>query len=416
MNLHFIKGLALWYMHRPRRIKMYIDRNRRNQERICKKDSVVVVFFASNISMWRYQGLYEEMLKFPRFKAYIVLSPLNAYSKEQKKESVECLRSYFKSKGIKYIDYDINKMRGYDIKKFLKPDILFYPQPYYTVMCKEHRYYKFNDSLLAYYPYGVSLRREKFCYDEDFHNRAWRRYYENEFTREDARLMSTVGDSNVVIVGSITADEFLKPRKDVWKIQSIKKRRLIWAPHFTINENGWSQNTCFLWMADFMLSLAEKYKEQIQIAFKPHPRLLSELYLHPDWGHERADAYYKKWEQMSNTQLELGNYIDLFMTSNAMIHDSGSFAAEYMYSGNPVLYVSKDMSHLYEVANGLGNLVYRAHYVADNILSIEQFVVDTLIKGVDPLKEKRKGITQYLVPRNGKTVAENTMDDLLHVL
>lgn len=416
MNLHWIKGLVLWYMHRGARIRKYVEQNRRNQERIRRQDSVVVVFFASNVSMWRYQRLYEEMQKYPRFKPYIVISPLNAYSKEQKRECVKDLRHFFESRGIHYIDYDTNRMKGYDVKNLLKPDLLFYPQPYYTVMCKEHRYYQFNDSLLAYYPYGVSLRRERFCYDEDFHNRAWRRYYENEFTREDARLMSTVGDVNVVIVGHPTADEFLVHRKDVWKVQEKRKKRLVWAPHFTINGDGWSQNTCFLWMADFMLDLAQKYRDQIQLAFKPHPRLLSELYKNVDWGREKADAYYKKWKEMPNTQIECGEYMDLFMSSDAMIHDSGSFAAEYMYTGNPVMYVSKDMSHLYDVANGLGKIVYDAHYIADDIEKIERFVLDVLIAGDDPLKDARKSVISFLTPSNGKTVAENTMNDLLKEL
>ena len=102
MNLHSIKSLVMWYLHRPSRIKGYIARNKRNEERIRKKDSITVVFFASNLSMWHYQGLYEEMLKYPRFKPYIVLSPLNAYAPEQKIHCVEELRNYFRNKSDLY--------------------------------------------------------------------------------------------------------------------------------------------------------------------------------------------------------------------------------------------------------------------------------------------------------------------------
>ena len=413
MNLHSLKGLVMWYMHRPKRIKKYIERNKRNQERIRKQESITVVFFASNVSMWHYQGLYDEMLKYSRFKPYIVLSPLNAYSREEKITCVEALRNFFKRRNISYIDYDTIKMKGYDVKGILKPDLLFYPQPYYTVMCKEHRYYKFSDSLLAYYPYGVNLRREEFIYNEDFYNRAWRRYYENEFSKNDARLLSAIGDLNVVVVGYPNADEYVKPPKDVWKPQTKRKKRLIWAPHFTINGDGWSQNTCFLWMADLMLELAEKYKDMIQFAFKPHPRLLSELYKNPNWGPNRADEYYKRWATMENSQLETGEFINLFMTSDAMIHDSGSFAAEYMYSGNPVLYVNKDMEHLFRVANDFGKMVYNLHYVANDVNGIKSFVEDIVIGENDSLAKDRTNIMKLLMPPNGKSVAENTMDDLI---
>lgn len=414
MKLHSIKGLVMWYLHRPSRIKGYIARNKRNEERIRQKDSITVVFFASNLSMWHYQGLYEEMLKYPRFKPYIVLSPLNAYAPEQKTKCVKALREFFEKKGISYIDYDIERMKGYNVKKLLKPDLLFIPQPYYTVMCKEHRYYKFKDSLLAYYPYGVNYRRQRFNYDEDFYNRAWRRYYENEFTRKDAKELSTVGDYNVRVVGYPNADEFMKATNDVWKPQNTRKKRIIWAPHFTIWGDGWSQNSNFLWMADLMLEIAANYKNQIQIAFKPHPRLLTELYKHPDWGKDKADNYYKVWETMENGQLETGAFFDLFMSSDAMIHDSGSFVIEYLYSGNPVMFVNDNIEPLLEESNDFGKLAYHLHYIGKNKEDIISFINNTILGCHDPLqKERLKMKEQYLMPPNGKSVAGNTMEDLI---
>jgi DivIVA domain-containing protein len=61
---------------------------------------------------------------------------------------------------------------------------------------------------------------------------------------------------------------------------------------------------------------AEKYADRIQWAFKPHPLLRDTLYQHPDWGKERTDAYYGRWESMPNTQLETGAYVELFKQSD----------------------------------------------------------------------------------------------------
>jgi CDP-glycerol glycerophosphotransferase (TagB/SpsB family) len=99
-------------------------------------------------------------------------------------------------------------------------------------------------------------------------------------------------------------------------------------------------------MAELMLELAQAYKDRIQIAFKPHPSLITQLYQHPDWGKERADDYYARWQQMENTQLETGGYVDLFMTSDAMIHDSGSFVVEYLYANRPVMFVSINLQSI----------------------------------------------------------------------
>ena len=78
------------------------------------------------------------------------------------------------------------------------------------------------------------------------------------------------------------------------------------------------------------------------IAFKPHPILKPKLYKHALWGKERTDAYYHCWETMENTQLEMSDYIDLFMTSDAMIFDSVSFMTEYLYTKKPALFLCRE--------------------------------------------------------------------------
>ena len=91
----------------------------------------------------------------------------------------------------------------------------------------------------------------------------------------------------------------------------------------------------FLMLADFMLRMAKKYSGSIQIAFKPHPVLRNKL--NEYWGKERTDEYYKEWDSGENTFFENGEYVDLFLTSDAMIHDSGSFLIEYLYLDKPVM-------------------------------------------------------------------------------
>ena len=65
-----------------------------------------------------------------------------------------------------------------------------------------------------------------------------------------------------------------------------------------------------------MVELAKKYQDSIQFAFKPHPVLKFRLI--NIWGEQKTEEYYKLWETMPNTQLETGDYIDLFLTSDAL--------------------------------------------------------------------------------------------------
>ena len=117
---------------------------------------------------------------------------------------------------------------------------------------------------------------------------------------------------------------------------------------------------------------------------------------------------------MGNAQLESGEFVDLFMTSDAMIHDSGSFCVEYHYSGNPVMYIAKNFEEQVAEKGEFGQLAMRQHYVGKDENDILRFIERVVLQGDDPMKEsRRRFVEQYLIPPHGKTVTENTMDILL---
>lgn len=376
-----------------------------------KKKKVNVIFFAANVAMWKYQNLYELMSKNPRFNAYIVLAPFITYPKSQQDSDMEGLRKLFDGKGIKYVDF---KSDYINIRKELHPDILFYPQPYKYVF--DHRYnsVSFFGKLLAYYPYAFWTSVGDWSYNNQFQNLAWKLYYSTELHRKDAQACARNKGANVVVVGYPEADDFIKPSfNDVWKIKDRSIKRLIWAPHFTIDsEHSEVKRSNFLWMAQIMLDIAEQYKDRMQIAFKPHPSLKRELYR--QWGMEKTDAYYEKWATMPNTQLETGGYIDLFMTSDAMVHDSGSFSVDYLFAHKPLMFVSQDLNYILSTQGEFGKKVYEMPYIGKDEADIRHFIEGVVLGGNDPMYDKRQEFfNQYLLPPNGKSVAQNTLDDLL---
>ena len=87
---------------------------------------------------------------------------------------------------------------------------------------------------------------------------------------------------------------------------------------------------------------------------------------------------------------------------------------EYHYSQNPVMFVSKDIDALLYTQSDFGKLAYKMQYIGKNAEDVVRFVEDTVLGGSDPLKPQRKAFfNDYLLPPNGKTVAENTLDDLV---
>ena len=197
----------------------------------------------------------------------------------------------------------------------------------------------------------------------------------------------------------------------------MAKKKLIWAPHFTINEGGYLYQSNFLWMSQIMIDVARKYVDRIHVVFKPHPRLFSELCNHELWGEDKAREYYKLWETMSNTQIETGEFIDLFMTSDAMIHDCGSFSVEYHYSEKPVMYVAQNFEEQIADKNDFGKIAMKLHYVGKDEQDIIDFIENIVLGENDFMQPQRQQFKQdYLLPPNKKTVAENVVDVLLKEL
>lgn len=383
-------------------------------KRLKYKRQINVVFFAMTYSMWRYQHLYDVLSKCSKFKLFIVIQPTICYTQWQQEKDVAALVSYFTKRNIPYIFGSDTEGKSINIRKQLSPDILFYPQPYIGYYPESLQYNNFYDKLLCYYPYAYWTSKGDWSYNLPLHKVAWKLFYPTILHKEDAKIYSIRQGENMEIVGYPTADDFMKKNHcDLWKKQIIKKKRLIWAPHFTITK-GLLYQSNFLWMSDFMIDIAQKYSGKIQFVFKPHPRLYTELCNHPDWGEEKAREYYNLWEAMENTQVETGEFVDLFMTSDAMIHDCGSFAVEYHYSENPVMYIAQNFEEQVAEKNDFGKIAMNLHYVGKTKDDIIDFIENVVLKGEDPMKPQRQQFKKdYLLPPNGKTVAENTMDVFL---
>lgn len=374
-----------------------------------RKNKINIVFIASSLSMWRYQNIYQMLSEHSRFNVSIVILPFILYTEDQQKNDVITLKKYFDSLGIRYIN---GNNTSEDILGKLKPDVLFYSQPYAGLYSPKNDFYRFRKRLLCYYPYAFWIAANDWSYDMPLHNYAWKLFYSTELHRKDAQIIAKNKGINVEVVGYPNADNFLyKKHTDVWKPQAISKKRIIWAPHYTIIDDGYLTQSNFLWMAEFMLELTNLYKDTIQFAFKPHPRLLSELYKHKDWGKNKALNYYKEWETRENTQLEQGEFINLFKTSDAMVHDSGSFCVEYHYTGNPVMYIANNLEEILTDRSEFGKLAILHHYIGKCKEDIINFIENIVLQGNDPMKPDREVFYKnYLLPPNGKSVTENTMD------
>ena len=400
--------------------RLMLGRQRRFIKELQQRDVIKVVFVVLNVSMWKYQGIYDLLAADSRFQVFVVLSPGITYKPEQRLRDLQQMRDYFGSRKMAYVDWDLeHDAPAFDIRRELNPDIIFYMQPYHGSYHDRHCFLHFTDRLIVYSPYSYLQVHVPYNYDNVLQNVAWRNYYVSRYHLTEAQVLARNRGVNAVAVGYTSADVYQQNQyREVWRDADHTRRRLIWAPHCTLANDGTAfSRSNFLVMADFMVQLAERYQDQLQIAFKPHPGLLTELYMHPEWGKEKADAYYDRWRNMPNTQLADGEFVNLFQGSDAMVHDSGSFVVDYLYFQKPVMYVSQDIQRAKSYANIPGQQAYDAHYIGRTCDDVAHFVEHVVLSGQDTMQARRQTFYQeFLAQPGGQSTAQNIYQDIIHQL
>ena len=386
---------------------------------IRKKSKVKVAFFVIHDSIWKCDEIYWLMSKHIDFEPIIVICPFMPQRKQPfMKAEMELAYKHFLSKGYNVVKtYDETSNEWLDVKKVIQPDVVFFTYPH-KLTKSEYYIDSYLDKLTCYIPYGLMTANiQEKQYNQRFHNLIWRCYYETEIHKTMARKYALNKARNVIVTGYPMCDIFLNKTYipvDKWKIQNKAIKRIIWAPHHTIeNDDKELAYSNFLTHFQFILDIAERYKTQLQIAFKPHPVLKSKLYSHDDWGKNRTDAYYNEWQSRHNCQLEERDYEDLFLTSDAMLLDSVSFISEYLYTGKPSLFLVRDET-IENKFNEYGKLSFNFVYKANNFNDILNFIDNTVLNKKDPLLIPRINfVNQYLIPPNNQTAGLTIFNSLI---
>jgi len=249
--------------------------------------------------------------------------------------------------------------------KNLSPDIVFFPKviegndPFSIT--------RFSNSLCCYVPYSTyGDNNPTLQYNRIFHNLLWRHYVATHIHLEISKKVSYIKSKNIRVSGYPGFDNYLFNEKNnirkssPWPNDSRKK--IIWAPHHTIETSEYNSNhSNFLLYHEYFKEIAYELREDVIFAFKPHPNLRLKLYGLEGWGESTTEKYYNWWTQCDNTLLIEGGYEELFINSDAMIHDSVSFMAEYLCLGKPSCYLIKDETKLTKFLNRFGLSLLEYH-------------------------------------------------------
>jgi hypothetical protein len=238
--------------------------------------------------------------------------------------------NFFKNRGYDVVDVTDGNLENHKI------DIVFYQQPWFSLEGPNTPASLSERALCLYFPYSVTPIF-------DLPN-TWNKC--GDFLKSQAmvfvfnstikKTVKELGLKNVVVSGHPKMDAYAGPIKNnPWK--SENKRKIIYAPHHSFSE--WSLNWgTFRWNGRRILELAKQNVDTSEWIFKPHPWFKGALI---DFGimlEEEVANYYEEWRKVGQIY-DMGDYFDIFRTSDLMITDCGSFLLEYMPTANPVMHL-----------------------------------------------------------------------------
>ena len=415
----FPHAFVLLYRDIKYKVGVYIFRQKydRIENRIKRKGTPLkVVFLAINSSVWKYEHLYKLMEADPNFQPLVLVCPQVYYGEEFMWKQMKTTLSFFKEKGYNVkSSYDEVQNAFINLKE-LQPDVLMYTNPYKGLIMKKYYLGLATNALTCYisyyYPKGITGYHKWLLL---FESKLWM-----NFIASSAEYQRVIHKDNCRVVGYPMYEAFKDGSYSAcdWKSPEKKYKRVIWAPyhHIVTGDADIIQGSTFLRYADFMWELAIKYQNSVQFVFKPHPHLRSNLEAHPDWGKEKTDAYYEMWKNGINTNLAEGEYIDLFNTSDALIHDCGSFAVEYLYINKPAMFLAFNKNYLHHLES-TGIEALECHEIGFNEEDINGFVRSIINLDQDKKESERNAFYQkHLLPPNGLTASENMLNEIKNKL
>ena len=374
---------------------------------IRRKEKINVLFILAELSSWKTEALYLKMLSNPRFEPILGIT-----TSQEVPGSKEPLESYLKAKGYSYVDLD----KRNNCIEVLKPDIKFYYKPYSGSYVPGLFFDSHMKSLVCHISYGFTQGGTRLSFCHSIWKYSWKVFVENELVVKTAKSIDGIYTGNMLVTGIPMQDLLISNKTtyhNPWR-ECGNKKKIIYAPHHSIKgTNGdFIEYSTFLEFGDLILSLAKKYADKTQWAFKPHPTLYPKLI--KIWGKDKADSYYGEWKKLENAQLELGEYVGLFKYSDAMIHDCSSFMVEYLFTGNPVLYLEEKLQTSEQLKLGLfGYEAYKCHYHGTNKEQIERFINDIIADNDTKKIQRQRFYKEYLIPPYGQSASDNIIDAIL---
>ena len=369
----------------PRLRARYEELTAACRAKLARGERLKVAFLVCDVSMFSGESVYVRLAADPRFDCSIAVAPRvtrgEKFLRETLAKTVDTLRKRYGDAVRALYDPDSKTAAPLDA------DIVFSTVVYEDQTLPDYTTERLSARALVailYYGYGgLFISNEKKTPYLPNIVLSWRYFVSNEATRRMNVEKNPLLAANAVTVGYAKMDRLATiPRREGGG------KTILICPHHTLEKiPGELSLSTFIKNADLFQRLPEMFPE-ITFVFRPHPLLFPRLATAKWWGPKRTSDYERAMEAHSNVVFQRGgDYFESFRNSDALIHDCGSFLAEYFYTGCPQCYLLESEATLEQFlpfARTLAEHVRKA-YTDEEVVS---FIRD-VAAGRDPDRESR---------------------------
>jgi CDP-glycerol glycerophosphotransferase (TagB/SpsB family) len=240
----------------------------------------------------------------------------------------------------------------------------------------------------------------------------WRAFAPTDFHARRWERKSKLVKKRIKVTGYPKLDSLYSTSKN----ESLRKR-IVLAPHHSIDnsDSEWSLGD-FLELFHIYAKIPELFP-QIDFNFRPHPLLKSKLEDENIWGKDLTSEYFNALTNLPNVTLsEESNYLELFVQSDALIHNSGSFLAEYLYTGQPAAFLITNKKLLLKSLHRFGRMCLRKHYLLYEIEDVIKFINEVVLNENDSKKRKRIKFARRKLQEDRVSASQKIINELETVL
>lgn len=372
-----------------------------------KKEKIKIIFIVESNQKWCWQSVYDELKKDIHFELLLVTLPLTTRFKDKIYPQAEDIE-FFKKRDMPIIDgYDYKKGICIDLKE-LGADIIFYTHPWFVDSHKIPPLITSEYALTLAISYGFNMVESK-CWGtttpKRFCGNLWTMFAESKWHKPFYEKGTKLKNKDILYVSGYPKMDAYKLPVDpefekIWKDVNHSKPRIIYAPHHSIERDGGFRMSNFVEHATFFLNFAKEHPEYCFL-IKPHPVLKSKCVATGFMTEEEYENYINDWRNLPNgTAYTLGNYYDIFKTSDILITDCSSFLGEYFVSHKPIILLESETRMPF---NEFGNKLKTGMYKPQKVDEIEQILKEIFLNKNDYLKENREKIIKqyFFMPEGG---------------